>query len=818
MALTLLLMLVLTASAQEPADWTFMVYLDGDNNLEYVGIVDFLEMATVGSDANVNIVVQFDRIDGYDDSYGDWITTKRYLVTSGTTPTAANALSDIGEANMGDPSTLVDFVNWARSNYPADNYALVLWNHGSGWKKEKEKPPNPLKAICYDDTSGGDPLTMAELRSALGTITSGGSDPIHLLASDACLMGMIEVDYQIQPYAEVRTSSEEVEPGDGYPYDTILGALTSNPTWTAIQLGDDIVDKYYASYGNDWTHSAVTLSGSGYTDLVGDVDAFARVLINYMDTYSNIYTAVRDDTQEFDDPTFVDLYDFAEGINMAVSEPAINNAATAVMNSVTNVVINEQHGSRWPGANGVSIHFPHSRPENGYANLAFGQDTQWDEFLDRVSESHLDCSLAMAAECGGSYDGDTTGSPLSNVDYYGCVEWEESGPEDVYVLTTTSSGDIVATLSNMAVDLNVFILSGCNEYACEAFGDSEATYYDAPPGTYYIVVDGHWGAAGSYRLDITCVGGGANGFEVTNALPFWCGQTGTSQILVSIANDPAEPQLVHGLEVYLRFDPTLLQVVDADGDPTNGVQIAPEPGLFPLDEQIVVQVVDNEEGTILFAVSRKGGDSVQEANDDPIATITWEAAVDCATMTEEECSEVSVEDALMSDADGYAITATTTLPGQVCIQGAGCIMGSVNLQGSYDHSGVTIIVTDAEDNIKETVTDADGNFVVCGLTPGSYEVQAEMYGYLDSRASGVVVVAGETTNIDGTKLLGGDVAPQPEPDNAIGIGDITYIASRFLKDDMTADVNGDDVVNIQDLTIATANFGRTGPTPWSMAP
>ena len=69
------------------------------------------------------------------------------------------------------------------------------------------------------------------------------------------------------------------------------------------------------------------------------------------------------------------------------------------------------------------------------------------------------------------------------------------------------------------------------------------------------------------------------------------------------------------------------------------------------------------------------------------------------------------------------------------------------------------------------------------------------------------------------KLLGGDVAPQdPEPDNIIDIGDISYMGANFGSAEATADVNGDGVVNILDLTMAAANFGRTGPTPWSMTP
>jgi hypothetical protein len=305
------------------------------------------------------------------------------------------------------------------------------------------------------------------------------------------------------------------------------------------------------------------------------------------------------------------------------------------------------------------------------------------------------------------------------------------------------------------------------------------------------------------------------------SVEFWCGQTGTSQILVSIDNDPSEPRPVHGVEVYLNFDPTLLQVVDADGDPYNGFQIAPEDGLFPLEDQIVVQVVDNEAGTILFAMSRQDEGSVHDIEDAVIATITWEAADGvCDTMTETSCSDLTVEDALMSDADGFGIAVDEMLSGNVCVDPTGSIVGSVQLQGREDHSGASIVVTDAEENTQETVTDADGNFVVADLIPGTYTVEARMYGYLDSMEPEVVVVAGEATDLEATKLLGGDVAPQPEPDNEIDILDVSYIGSHFRTDEYkeAADVNSDGVVNIRDLTMAAANFGKACPMSWSETP
>ena len=87
----------LKSSGSNPNNWTILIYLDGDNDIEQYAINDFLEMSSVGSDCNIHIVAQFDRASGYDSSYGDWTTTKRFHITNGMTPTAANALSDLGE-------------------------------------------------------------------------------------------------------------------------------------------------------------------------------------------------------------------------------------------------------------------------------------------------------------------------------------------------------------------------------------------------------------------------------------------------------------------------------------------------------------------------------------------------------------------------------------------------------------------------------------------------------------------------------------------------------------------------------------------------
>jgi len=118
-----------------------------------------------------------------------------------------------------------------------------------------------------------------------------------------------------------------------------------------------------------------------------------------------------------------------------------------------------------------------------------------------VNPGPLDCETVIPAGVGGVFMGDTTGAPF-NVHRYNCVDWNESGPERVYRITATRTGTIRATLSDLTADLDVFILADCDETTCLAAGNWQATLSNAPPGAYYVVVDGYAGACGRYTLNL----------------------------------------------------------------------------------------------------------------------------------------------------------------------------------------------------------------------------------------------------------------------------------------------------------------------------
>lgn len=366
----------------QTAKWTFIVYIDGDNDLEPDAIRDLNEMEMVGSTASVNIVVQIDRIPGYDTSNGDWTGARRYYVTKDYDPGIINStlLEDLGEVNMGDPQTLVNFVTWAVSNYPAQNYAVVIWNHGGGFRKKTKYPM--AKDIAIDDTSN-DSLKPYELSQALSSIKSYMGKKIELLGMDACLMSMIEIAYEIKDYADVMVASEENEPLNGWPYNSILNGLISNPNMSPHELGSRIVDDYIAFYqGTDnVTLSAIDLNR--IDPIVNSVNGFAQAVIN--DNLTNPLTYINDanTAQYYGDESFIDLYHF---MSIVVHDPLIYSAevkskANEIMIGIDSAVI--QKGSTYSGSNfGLSIYFPYiEQVDSRYAFTKFAQHTYWDEML-----------------------------------------------------------------------------------------------------------------------------------------------------------------------------------------------------------------------------------------------------------------------------------------------------------------------------------------------------------------------------------------------------------------------------------------------------
>ena len=173
-------------TAGEPGTWLVLLYQDADDEtLEKDVFIDLNEAEMVGSSDMVTIVSQMDRYDGAFDGDGDWTTTKRFLVTQGNDleTIESEELDDIGEVDMSDPDTLIDFAIWAIRTYPAEHYAIIMSDHGMGW----------LGGWTDSDSGDGD-MSMYEMDYALAAIVNDtGIGQFDFFGFDACLMASVGI-------------------------------------------------------------------------------------------------------------------------------------------------------------------------------------------------------------------------------------------------------------------------------------------------------------------------------------------------------------------------------------------------------------------------------------------------------------------------------------------------------------------------------------------------------------------------------------------------------------------------------------------------
>ncbi len=372
------------APAQEK-DWTLLVYMDADNNLEPAGIVDFLELSSVGSDANVNVVVQFDRATGFDASHGDWTDTRRFYVTQGMAPLPQNSLPNPREENMADPATLAAFVTWGIANYPARHVFLVLWDHGDGWQG----------VVVDDDPVANDRLTAVELRTAFDSIVATTGKRIDLLGNDACRM-TLEIQYELAPYVDYFVGSEKDEPFDGWPYDRLLTSLVADPTMTPDALAATLVDRYVESYEGTSQYSVAlsAVDASALRPLVSELSAFLDEVQIHQPYFTAEILAARAATERYESAGTCcgdeyDLQHFIENVLAEAPSRRLERRGLGVLAAIDAAVVHERHwdnpapvnGVPAKNAHGLSLWFPTIGGDVSYAALAMSQDGRWDEFL-----------------------------------------------------------------------------------------------------------------------------------------------------------------------------------------------------------------------------------------------------------------------------------------------------------------------------------------------------------------------------------------------------------------------------------------------------
>jgi len=396
----------------DEASWTYMVYWVGDMTANLgngsknvpgdVGMLRVMNrMELSGSTSEVNIVLQADDYAIWGGDQGTFGGTRRYHIQhdENINELANYTLNEdvwyLEEQNMGNPQTLVDFVTWATSNYPAEHYLLMLFSHGGGWI-----------GMCQDDSAGNfwnsdAIISITEMESAL-------SSCIHpdVLFLYGCHMGQIEVFYELKECADIILAGESTMGRSLSMIKIPLEELTSNPQLAPSELAQLFVDNYKFNDGESSIFGWSPLFGVQSSDMgsiTGAVDNFAEAIIEqYHSTPLRVrlmlYFAFKHSTMVLQsenkmfrqtDPLAHELYEFVEKIRDLTKNkmPDVYNAALEILSVIDNSSIIRPSENPNDDFHGMSIFSPPYRivyrlTKNMYKSTDFAKDIKWDEFLN----------------------------------------------------------------------------------------------------------------------------------------------------------------------------------------------------------------------------------------------------------------------------------------------------------------------------------------------------------------------------------------------------------------------------------------------------
>jgi hypothetical protein len=422
-------------AASSAKTWTIMLYQDADDQiLERDIYLDLNEAERVGSSNNVQVVAQIDRYRAGYQGDGDWTAARRYYVTQDNDLNAINSqiVQELGEADMSSGQSLVEFVQWAASTFPANHYVLILSDHGLGWPGGWSDPaPGGSETSSVPIASRlGDNIYLNELDEALAQARSAaGIDKFEIVGMDACLMSQIEVMAALQPHANYAVASEEVEPSIGWAYASFLTELVQNPDMSGAELSREIVRSYiqddqrildpaaraefmrggspmgsfFGSAGvsaeqltaqleRDVTLSALDLNA--LPQLMNSFNTFAYQLQN---ENQQLVAEARAYTQSYTSlfgrevpPSYLDLGHFVLLMRANTKDDRTVQAADAVIAALRSTVLVERHGDNRRGSTGLAMYFPNSTlyssavagPQS-YTGIAsrFAGESLWDDFM-----------------------------------------------------------------------------------------------------------------------------------------------------------------------------------------------------------------------------------------------------------------------------------------------------------------------------------------------------------------------------------------------------------------------------------------------------
>ena len=376
---------------------TIMLYLCGTDleSRSKMATSDLQEMAAAKIADNVNLIVYTGGCSRWNNSIISSSRNQIYQVKEGG---LLKLEDNAGTRPMTDPATLSSFIQYCKTNFPANRNELILWDHGCG----------SVSGYGYDEkfkSSGS--MSLSGINKAL----KDGGVEFDFVGFDACLMATAETGLMLNNYADYMIASEETEPGIGWYYTNWLTTLSKNTSIPTVELGKCIVDDFVETCEKRTPGQGTTLSVTDLAELANTVpsklNAFAKSITKSIQEkdFKKISSA-RSGTREFARSSRIDQVDLAH-----LAKNVGNKEGRELADVICSAVKYNRTSRGMTNAYGLSIYFPYQSTRYVDKATRSYSEIGMDEEYSQAIRAFAGLELSGQAAAGGS----STGSPIPSL-------------------------------------------------------------------------------------------------------------------------------------------------------------------------------------------------------------------------------------------------------------------------------------------------------------------------------------------------------------------------------------------------------------------
>ena len=341
--------------------WTIILYFACDNDLSTAGYKEILKLTGLGYNEKVKTIILIDNA-FYDTSP----FPKIYQLLNGEIILKKR----LKEENIADINFFSDFLRFIKENYESENYFLIFYSHGNGWYQSLNR------AFLYDETNqsslsvagGGLKEFLKKAKEILGK-------KIKILGFDVCLMGMVEIAFEVFDYCDYLFASPSILPITAWDYKNLIKKIEENP--------DNKINEVASFWAENNFNNIRTKNEEGVFVAI-DLEKFRkeckRTFSLFKNTDKNLVLEKRKNIQTY--PFFETIDSFASHIDFFQLLKELK-----IKSEIFSSVIALKKTEFYKNSCGLAIFFPDNyltfkKYLKEYLLLSFQKEIKWLEFLN----------------------------------------------------------------------------------------------------------------------------------------------------------------------------------------------------------------------------------------------------------------------------------------------------------------------------------------------------------------------------------------------------------------------------------------------------